>query len=163
MIAVPISCLPNDERFALQLDNIMLHGMWPYPAVKLCDFGFSKAYDLQSACKTTCGTAEYICPEVRGAAIVCNLCADDGTTVMTFHVPLLKFANHTHAAAMAQHVRPHAPHTLGLNDAQVLTNGKNTSYDGTIADAWSAGVVLHALLNGAFPFARNDGALNQVL
>ena len=56
----------------VQLDNIMLHGNWPYPTVKLCDFGYSKAYDLQSACKTTCGTPEYICPEVR--LLLCETC-----------------------------------------------------------------------------------------
>ena len=59
------SCYPDKPLVSEQLDNIMLHGRWPYPTVKLCDFGFSKAYDLQSACKTTCGTPEYICPEVR--------------------------------------------------------------------------------------------------
>ena len=45
---------------------------------------------------------------------------------------------------------------------QILMSGKHVTYDGRIADAWSAGVVLYALLNGAFPFTRNDQALNHV-
>ncbi|KAK9807449.1 hypothetical protein WJX73_008350 [Symbiochloris irregularis] len=32
--------------------------------LKMCDFGFSKDQRFDSACKTMCGTAEYIAPEV---------------------------------------------------------------------------------------------------
>ena len=49
---------------ALQLDNVLLSGLDPQ-LVKLCDFGYSKDGDLESACKTTCGTPEYMAPEVR--------------------------------------------------------------------------------------------------
>ena len=31
--------------------------------VKLCDFGYSKGGGLESSCKTTCGTPEYMAPE----------------------------------------------------------------------------------------------------
>ncbi len=47
-----------------QLDNVLLSGRDPQ-LVKLCDFGYSKDGDLESACKTTCGTPEYMAPEVR--------------------------------------------------------------------------------------------------
>ena len=50
----------------LQLDNVLLAGRDPQ-LVKLCDFGYSKDGDLESACKTTCGTPEYMAPEVSGA------------------------------------------------------------------------------------------------
>lgn len=50
-----------------QLDNILLH-MDPAspgaPVIKLCDFGFSKN-ERNSLSKTSCGTPEYIAPEVR--------------------------------------------------------------------------------------------------
>ena len=49
---------------SLQLDNMMVHGFWPWPTIKLCDFGFSKDETRQSACDTSCGTPEYIAPEV---------------------------------------------------------------------------------------------------
>jgi serine/threonine-protein kinase SRK2 len=35
------------------------------PIVKLCDFGYSKAENFGSGCKTACGTPEYMAPEVR--------------------------------------------------------------------------------------------------
>ena len=49
---------------AAQLDNQMLHGDLPGATLKLCDFGFSKNSDLQSTCKSMCGTPEYMAPEV---------------------------------------------------------------------------------------------------
>jgi serine/threonine protein kinase len=49
-----------------QLDNVLLSGLDPQ-LVKLCDFGYSKDGDLESACKTTCGTPEYMAPEVWAA------------------------------------------------------------------------------------------------
>ena len=50
---------------SLQLDNMLLHGPWPRPQLKLCDFGFSKNEVMQSVSKSTCGTPEYMAPEVR--------------------------------------------------------------------------------------------------
>jgi len=47
-----------------QLDNIMLHGEWPRPILKICDFGYSKDEVGQSVSKSTCGTPEYMAPEV---------------------------------------------------------------------------------------------------
>ncbi len=47
-----------------QLDNMMLHGTWPSPVLKICDFGFSKDEAGQSVSKSTCGTPEYMAPEV---------------------------------------------------------------------------------------------------
>ena len=47
---------------APQLDNIMVHGPWPHPQLRICDFGFSKL--AGSACNTLCGTPEYMAPEV---------------------------------------------------------------------------------------------------
>jgi serine/threonine protein kinase len=49
---------------AVQLDNIMLHGEWPRPILKICDFGYSKDEVGQSVSKSTCGTPEYMAPEV---------------------------------------------------------------------------------------------------
>ena len=44
---------------------------------------------------------------------------------------------------------------------QILLKG---TYVGRIADAWSAGVALYALLNGSFPFARaEDNCENEVI
>ena len=48
----------------MQLDNIMLHGEWPRPILKICDFGYSKDEVGQSVSKSTCGTPEYMAPEV---------------------------------------------------------------------------------------------------
>ena len=48
-----------------------------------------------------------------------------------------------------------------LDRVQILLKGTSV---GRVADAWSAGVALYALLNGAFPFARNeDNCENEVL
>jgi serine/threonine-protein kinase SRK2 len=48
----------------IKLDNMLLHGPWPRPQLKLCDFGFSKNEVVQSVSKSTCGTPEYMAPEV---------------------------------------------------------------------------------------------------
>jgi len=48
----------------VKLDNMMLHGSWPSPILKICDFGFSKDEAGQSTSKSTCGTPEYMAPEV---------------------------------------------------------------------------------------------------
>jgi len=48
----------------IKLDNMLLHGPWPRPVLKLCDFGFSKNEVVQSVSKSTCGTPEYMAPEV---------------------------------------------------------------------------------------------------
>ena len=42
----------------------MLHGAWPRPILKICDFGYSKDEVGQSVSKSTCGTPEYMAPEV---------------------------------------------------------------------------------------------------
>jgi Protein kinase domain len=52
-----------------QLDNMLLHGPWPRPQLKLCDFGFSKNEVVQSVSKSTCGTPEYMAPEVSVMAV----------------------------------------------------------------------------------------------
>ena len=46
----------------VQLDNVLLAGDDPQ-LVMLCDFGYSKDGALESSCKTTCGTPEYMAPE----------------------------------------------------------------------------------------------------
>ena len=46
-----------------QLDNILLQGDAP-AVLKLCDFGYSKDGNVESDCKTACGTPEYMAPEV---------------------------------------------------------------------------------------------------
>ena len=48
----------------LQLDNLMLKGEWPDVSLKMCDFGYSKDEAGQSLSKSTCGTPEYMAPEV---------------------------------------------------------------------------------------------------
>ncbi len=51
--------------------------------------------------------------------------------------------------------------TVSFARLQILLKG---TYVGRIADAWSAGVALYALLNGAFPFARiEDNFENEVI
>ena len=62
----------------VQLDNIMLHGDWPRPILKICDFGYSKDEVGQSVSKSTCGTPEYMAPEVLFEEKVGRLC--HGTT-----------------------------------------------------------------------------------
>ena len=52
-----------------QLDNCLIDATRGAPLVKLCDFGYSKAENLGSGCKTACGTPEYMAPEVRRAAV----------------------------------------------------------------------------------------------
>ena len=48
-----------------QLDNVLIdHRGGGLPIVKLCDFGYSKAENFGSGCKTACGTPEYMAPEV---------------------------------------------------------------------------------------------------
>jgi serine/threonine protein kinase len=60
---------------SLQLDNMLLHGPWPRPQLKLCDFGFSKNEVMQSVSKSTCGTPEYMAPEVRMRSVLtCEAC-----------------------------------------------------------------------------------------
>ncbi len=59
-----VQCRPASLFADAQLDNVLLSGRDPQ-LVKLCDFGYSKDGDLESACKTTCGTPEYMAPEVR--------------------------------------------------------------------------------------------------
>ncbi len=49
---------------AAQLDNCLIDATRGAPLVKLCDFGYSKAENLGSGCKTACGTPEYMAPEV---------------------------------------------------------------------------------------------------
>lgn len=48
----------------VKLDNLMLHGCWPSPILKICDFGFSTDEAGQSMPSSTCGTPEYMAPEV---------------------------------------------------------------------------------------------------
>ena len=48
----------------MQLDNLMLKGQWPDVSLKMCDFGYSKDEAKQSVSKSTCGTPEYMAPEV---------------------------------------------------------------------------------------------------
>lgn len=55
--------LLNPGSAVVQLDNVLLSGNEPQ-LVKLCDFGYSKDGALESSCKTTCGTPEYMAPEV---------------------------------------------------------------------------------------------------
>lgn len=51
-----------------QLDNVLLQTQPDgRVAVKLCDFGYSKDLLMWSACKTRCGTPEYVAPEVCSA------------------------------------------------------------------------------------------------
>ena len=53
----------------LQLDNLLLHcpATGGPPQLKLCDFGLSKD-EVASAPKSSCGTPEYMAPEVRPAS-----------------------------------------------------------------------------------------------
>lgn len=61
MIAVQFChCLGIANR-DIKLDNMMLHRGCH---LKMCDFGFSKDTIGQSTCKSSCGTPEYIAPEV---------------------------------------------------------------------------------------------------
>ena len=64
--------LARDAKTAgapVQLDNVLIdrRGGAALPIVKLCDFGYSKAENFGSGCKTACGTPEYMAPEVRAA------------------------------------------------------------------------------------------------
>ena len=47
-----------------QLDNMLLHGRGRRPMLRICDFGYSKDEMGQSMSKSTCGTPEYMAPEV---------------------------------------------------------------------------------------------------
>ncbi|KAL0031961.1 hypothetical protein WJX79_009132 [Trebouxia sp. C0005] len=48
----------------IKLENTLLMDLSERPLVKLCDFGYSKDEYQGSACKTLCGTPEYVAPEV---------------------------------------------------------------------------------------------------
>ena len=48
----------------LQLDNMLLHGGGLRPLLKLCDFGFSRVEVATKQCDSSCGTPEYMAPEV---------------------------------------------------------------------------------------------------
>lgn len=48
----------------VKLDNMLLHGAGPRPMLRICDFGYSKDELGQSISKSTCGTPEYMSPEV---------------------------------------------------------------------------------------------------
>jgi serine/threonine protein kinase len=67
-------CFGTETALLLQLDNMLLHGPWPRPQLKLCDFGFSKNEVVQSVSKSTCGTPEYMAPEVRTTSAADRSC-----------------------------------------------------------------------------------------
>lgn len=49
----------------IKLDNVLVHRRPDGELhVKLCDFGFSKAENYGSGCKTACGTLDYMAPEI---------------------------------------------------------------------------------------------------
>lgn len=48
----------------IKLENTLLMDESERPLLKLCDFGYSKDEYQGSACKTLCGTPEYVAPEV---------------------------------------------------------------------------------------------------
>ena len=50
----------------MQLDNLLLHhpANGGPPQLKLCDFGLSKD-EAEGAANSSCGTPEYMAPEVR--------------------------------------------------------------------------------------------------
>ncbi len=43
---------------------MLLHGAGPRPLLKLCDFGFSRVEVPSKQCDSSCGTPEYMAPEV---------------------------------------------------------------------------------------------------
>lgn len=61
-----ISCLS-----IMQLDNLLLHhpANGGPPQLKLCDFGLSKD-EMESAANSSCGTPEYMAPEVCVAFVL---------------------------------------------------------------------------------------------
>ena len=48
----------------IKLENALLLDTGANPVLKLCDFGYSKNEQLDSACKTAAGTPEYVAPEM---------------------------------------------------------------------------------------------------
>ena len=63
-----VSFGPDRAHGRAQLDNVLLQTQPDgRVAVKLCDFGYSKELSMWSACKTRCGTPEYVAPEVNPA------------------------------------------------------------------------------------------------
>merc|ERR1719498_821339 len=83
----------------LKLDNTLLDGSSP-SIIKICDFGFAKAWDFGEEGKscTIIGTPVYMSPEVITAGV------------------------------------------------------SHRGYDGKLADIWSSGIMLSAMLLGAFPY-----------
>ncbi len=43
---------------------MLLHSSGPRPLLKLCDFGFSRVEVPSKQCDSSCGTPEYMAPEV---------------------------------------------------------------------------------------------------
>lgn len=70
----------------IKLDNCLIESSHGAPLVKLCDFGYSKAENFGSGCKTACGTPEYMAPEVLTEATYKGNAADVWSLAVMLYV-----------------------------------------------------------------------------
>ena len=90
----------------MQLDNVLLVGSDPQ-LVKLCDFGYSKDGTLESACKTTCGTPEYMAPEVSHPPLLFPLHTCRVLESVAFNCP--RFGTEYTSMSLSIYSRIHLP------------------------------------------------------
>ena len=121
----------------IKLENTLLAGDGR-PLIKIADFGFSKDEHGQSAPTTRVGTV--MCVKIPIFLVFLSIFLAISLVIYTF------------LRVFCRYMAP-----------EVVSNGPDNVYDAKLADVWSCGVVLYAMLSGQYPFKRSeDNAMGKV-